>query len=71
MLKTVLSYYDVSLEALKKEISLDSLISLSVREDIAKMKYVPEEDIEKEREKISRKLKKEVDELINRREDRG
>lgn len=71
MLKTVLSYYDVSLEALKEEISLDSLTSLSVREDIAKMKYVPEEAIEKEREKISRKLKKEVDELINRREDRG
>jgi len=71
MLKTVLSYYDVSLEALKKEISLDSLISLPVREDIAKMKYVPEEDIEKEREKISRKLKKEVDELINKTEDRG
>lgn len=71
MLKTVLSYYDVSLEALKKEISLDSLISLSVREDIAKMKYIVEEDIEKEREKISNKLKKEVDELINRREDRG
>lgn len=71
MLKTVLSYYDVSLEALKKEISLDSLISLSVREDIAKMKYIVEEEIEKEREKISRKLKKEVDELINKREDRG
>ncbi len=71
MLKTVLSYYDVSLEALRKEISLDSLISLSVREDIAKMKYVPEEDIEREREKISRKLEKEVDELINRTEDRG
>lgn len=70
MLKTVLSYYDVSLEALKKEISLDSLISLSVREDISKMKYVPEEDIEKEREKISRKLKKETDELINRTENR-
>lgn len=70
MLKTVLSYYDVSLEALKKEISLDSLISLSVREDISKMKYVPEEDIEKEREKISRKLKKETDELINRAENR-
>lgn len=71
MLKTVLNYYDVSLEALRKEVSLDSLISLSVREDIAKMKFIPEEDIEKEREKISRKLKKEVDELINKREDRG
>lgn len=70
MLKTMLSYYDVSLEALEKEISLDSLISLSVREDIAKMKYVPEEDIEKEREKINMKLKKEADELINRTENR-
>ena len=71
MLKTVLSYYDVCLEALKEEISLDSLISLSVREDIAKMKYVPEEDIEKERDKISRKSKKEVDELIHSTGKRG
>jgi len=67
----VLSYYDVCLEALKEEISLDSLISLSVREDIAKMKYVPEEDIEKERDKISRKSKKEVDELIHSTGKRG
>ncbi len=71
MLKTVLSYYDVCLEALKEEISLDGLISLSVREDIAKMKYVPEEDIEKERNKISRKSKKEVDELIHSTGKRG
>ncbi len=71
MLKTILSYYDVSLEALKEEISLDSLISLSVREDIAKMKYVPEDDVEKEREKIGKKLKKEIDGLINKAEDRG
>lgn len=71
MLKTMLSYYDVSLEALKEEISLDNLISLSVREDIAKMKYVPEDDVEKERERIDRKLEKEIDGLTNRTEDTG
>jgi len=70
MLKVVLSYYNVSLEALKKEVSLDDLISLSIREDIAKMKYIPEEDIEKETEKIGRKLKEEVDDLINKMGDR-
>jgi len=70
MLKIILSYYDISMEALKKEISLNDLISLSVREEIARMKYIPEEDIEKETERISSKLKKEVDELMTRMGDR-
>jgi len=70
MLKIILSYYDISMEALKKEISLNDLISLSVREEIAKMKYIPEENIEKETERISSKLKKEVDELMTRMGDR-
>jgi len=66
MLKTVLSYYDISLEALRKEISLEDLVSLSVREDIAKMKYLSEEEMKKETEKISRKLKEETESLEKR-----
>ncbi len=60
MLKLILNYYDTSLAALEKGASLNELISLPVREDIAKIKYTPEEDIEKETEKIAEKLKEEV-----------
>ena len=60
MLKLILNYYDTSLTALEKGASLNELISLPVREDIAKIKYTPEEDIEKETERIVEKLKEEV-----------
>jgi len=61
MLKLILSYYDVCLAALGRGASLNELISLPVREDIAKIKYTPEEDMEKETEKIVEKLKEEVE----------
>ena len=60
MLKLILNYYDICLAALGRGASLNELISLPVREDIAKIKYTPEEDMEKETEKIAEKLKEEV-----------
>ncbi|MEA3485284.1 MAG: V-type ATP synthase subunit A [Candidatus Aerophobetes bacterium] len=63
MFKLIFKYYDLSLEALRKEVSLDELISLSVREDIAKAKYIPNKDVEKGIERIQQKLKDEIDEL--------
>jgi len=56
MLKLILNYYDICLAALGRGASLNELISLPVREDIAKLKYTPEEDIEKETERIAEKL---------------
>ncbi len=63
MLKLVLEYYHLSLEALEKDVPIDDLISLSMREEIAKAKYVPEEKIEEEIEKISQRLKDEMHKL--------
>ncbi len=63
MLKLVLEYYHLSLEALEKDVPVDDLISLSVREEIAKAKYVPEEKIEEGIEKISQRLKNEMQKL--------
>ncbi|GAI12279.1 unnamed protein product, partial [marine sediment metagenome] len=63
MLKLVLQYYRISLEALQKDVSIDDLISLSVREEIAKAKYLPNEKIEEEIEKISQRLKDEMHKL--------
>jgi V/A-type H+-transporting ATPase subunit A len=63
MLKLVIEYYHLSLEALEKDVPIDDLISLSMREEIAKAKYVPEEKIEEEIEKISQRLKDEIHKL--------
>ncbi len=44
MLRAILHYYHQGLKALEEGRSLESVISLKVREKIAQMKYVPEED---------------------------
>ncbi len=64
MLRLIFRYHDLSLQALKRGAPLDELISLPVREDIAKMKYIPNENVEKDIEKIEQKLKDEIDQLV-------
>jgi V/A-type H+-transporting ATPase subunit A len=44
MLRAILHYYHQGLKALEEGLSLERVISLKVREKIAQMKYVPEED---------------------------
>jgi len=64
MLKLIMKYYNECLEALKKGVPLNNLISLPVREDIAKAKYIPSEEIEKRMEEITHKLKEEIKNLF-------
>ncbi|MFQ5834932.1 MAG: V-type ATP synthase subunit A [bacterium] len=66
MLKMVLNYYDECITALKKGVALKDLTSLPVREDIAKAKYIPDKEVEKEMEKINQKLRAEVNDLITK-----
>jgi V/A-type H+-transporting ATPase subunit A len=63
MLKLILEYYHLSLEALKRDASIDDIICLPVREEIAKIKYLSEESLEEEIEKISQRLKDEINQL--------
>jgi V/A-type H+-transporting ATPase subunit A len=44
MLRTILHFHNSGLKALEEEKSLNEILSLSVREKISKMKYLPEED---------------------------
>jgi len=64
MLKLIMEYHEECLGALKKGALLNDLISLSVREDIAKAKYIPSEEIEKRIKEITHKLKEEINKLI-------
>jgi len=59
MLKLILVFYEKSLIALDKDKKLEDLIVLSVKEKIAKMKFVPEDKINELKE-----LVKEIEEII-------
>ena len=60
MLRLVLDYYDLCIEALKKGTSLERLINLPVREEIARAKYIPNEQAEERIEKLREKLKEQI-----------
>ena len=63
MLKLILDYYDLCINALDRGVSLDELISLPIREDIAKAKYIPSEDAEGKIGNLRQRLKEEISKL--------
>lgn len=60
MLKLILDYYDLCIEALNKGALLDELINLPVREEIAKAKYIPNDQAEGKIEKLRQRLKDQI-----------
>ncbi len=69
MMELVLSYYDLSVEALGKGVSVDSLVKLAVRETIGRFKYVGKDKIDAEYEVILRNLQKEIEALADKKEE--
>ena len=64
----VLSYYDKSLEALEKGADIEKLASLASREAIGRFKYVHEEDIENEYNKVISSLDSEISRVLAEKE---
>ena len=60
MMQLVMAYYEKAVEALGEGATLKNLISLPVREDIGRFKYVKEDEIETEFDKVSQELAREV-----------
>ena len=60
MMDLVLAYYDQSVEALEKGAKLQNLVNLPVREQIGRFKYVTEDEIQKEYEKVKEELHIEI-----------
>jgi V/A-type H+-transporting ATPase subunit A len=56
------------LGALSKNVPIDSLVKLAVRESIGRFKYVSKDKIQKEYENILQKLQVEVDNLVDKEE---
>ena len=66
MMDLVLAYYDQSVEALEKGAKLQNLINLPVREQIGRFKYVTEDEIQKEYEKVKEELHIEIANALGR-----
>lgn len=69
MMKLVIEYYDNSLEALENGVNIEDIVKLPVREAIGRFKYIREENVDTEYEKISRELKMQLKEAVERKED--
>ena len=60
MMKLVIAYYEKAVEALKEGAGLNALIALPVREQIGRFKYVTEENLDVEYEKVNEQLHVEI-----------
>ena len=68
MMRLILAYYDLCTEALEKGASVEKLAVLPVREKIGRFKYVHEDNIDAEQEKVMNELQKQIAEEIGREE---
>lgn len=63
MLKLIISYYNLGQEALLKNVDIEDIVALKVREKIGRAKYIEEKDMA-QFDDIEKELKKEIAELI-------
>lgn len=60
MMKLVLRYYDMAVDALSKDSAIDALVGLPVRERIGRFKYIAEDGIDDEYEQTGAQLDHEI-----------
>ena len=56
MMRLVISFYEMSLQALENSVDIETIVKLDEREQIGRFKYIPEDRIDEEYEKIERSL---------------
>jgi V/A-type H+-transporting ATPase subunit A len=69
MMDLVLHYYDVSLLALEKGVSVEDLVKLPIRERIGRFKYVTKEKLDFECQEIVKNLQLDIDKLVQKKEE--
>lgn len=67
MLKVILEFHRSSKHALEKEVPVEKLLTLKVKERIDRMKYIEKKNM-KEFDSIEREIKKEIESLVERKE---
>ena len=68
MMKLVLDYYDLNLKALERGASINKLVSLPVREQIGRIKYIKEDRVKREYDNIYLQLQKQIDSIESEEE---
>ncbi|MFA7637093.1 MAG: V-type ATP synthase subunit A [Monoglobales bacterium] len=68
MMKLILSFYDIALETLNNGGNIETVSALDVREQIGRFKYIKEEDVSAEFDKIIKKLYAQMQDSIVREE---
>ena len=63
MLKSIISWYNESLESLKQNVGYSKLVNMKVLEKIGRMKYIEEDNFANELEVITNEMNKEFEEL--------
>ena len=66
MMKLVLAYYEKSMEALKNGANVQGLINMPVREQIGRYKYIIEEKLDEEYEKVMDTLEAQIKDVCGR-----
>lgn len=66
MMRLIIAYYDICADALEKGASIDALVSLPVRENIGRFKYVHEDNTDEEYNNIINELHKAVSSEIGK-----
>lgn len=64
MLKLILSYYYLAQDAVKKNVDLKELFGLPVREKIGRAKYVPQDRVDAEFDRIEQELSGQMEALV-------
>ena len=62
MLKTILKFYEESLAAVNRGVPIANIVALPVKEEIGKMKYIPQDDFDAKIEEIQSAITKQCSE---------
>jgi V/A-type H+-transporting ATPase subunit A len=68
MLKVALGFYDKALEALEKGLPANDIVEIEVKDDIAKLKFVADDKLDKTIKDINKKIDDQVNALLKERE---
>ncbi len=63
MLKLMLEFYDLANDAVARGVAARDIAELEVKDDIARLKYVPEEELDRAIEEIRKKMKAQIEAL--------
>ena len=66
MLKAILDFYNLGKDALNRGIYMDEINALTVKEEIARMKYIENEDASDEIHRLRNKIKRQIDDLVSK-----